>query len=79
MVPRELKAHYGEELSFHGAIDTQTTLPFGTVEDVRQEVRDRIAVLGRGGGYILAPTHNIQPDTPVERILAMYETAIEAS
>jgi uroporphyrinogen decarboxylase len=79
MVPRELKEHFGGELSFHGAIDTQTTLPFGTVEDVRQEVRDRIAVLGRGGGYILAPTHNIQPDTPVERILAMYETAVEAS
>lgn len=79
MVPRELKEHYGQQLSFHGAIDTQTTLPFGTVEDVRQEVRDRIEVLGGGGGYILAPTHNIQPDTPVERILAMYETAVETS
>ena len=79
MVPRELKALFGDELSFHGAIDTQTTLPFGTVEDVRQEVRERIEVLGRGGGYILAPTHNIQPDTPVERILAMYETAVEST
>ena len=75
MDPAALKTGYGHALSFHGAIDTQTTLPFGTPTDVRREVRDRIAVLGAGGGYILAPTHNVQPDTPLENILALYDAA----
>ena len=77
MDPTALKADYGHALSFHGAIDTQTTLPFGTPDDVRREVRERIAVLGAGGGYILAPTHNVQPDTPLENVLAMVEAARE--
>jgi uroporphyrinogen decarboxylase len=51
----------------------QTTLPQGGQEEVRRVVRQRIDVLARGGGYILAPTHNIQIDTPPENILAMYE------
>jgi uroporphyrinogen decarboxylase len=76
MEPAALKADYGHALSFHGAIDTQTTLPFGTPDDVRREVRERVAVLGAGGGYILAPTHNVQPDTPLENVLAMYEKEV---
>ncbi|MGQ9631202.1 MAG: uroporphyrinogen decarboxylase family protein [bacterium] len=76
MNPDELKAEFGDALSFHGAIDTQTTLPFGDADGVRREVRQRIEVMGKGGGYILAPTHNIQPDTPLENILAMYRTAM---
>jgi len=75
MAPAELKAAYGDQISFHGAVDTQTTLPFGTPDDVRREVQERIAVMGAGGGYILAPTHNIQPDTPIENVLALYEAA----
>jgi uroporphyrinogen decarboxylase len=75
MAPDALKADYGDALSFHGAIDTQTTLPFGTPDSVRREVEERIAVLGAGGGYILAPTHNVQPDTPLENVLAMYDAA----
>ena len=77
MDPAALKTEYGDVLSFHGAIDTQTTLPFGTPGDVRREVRERIAVLGAGGGYILAPTHNVQPDTPLANVLALYEAARE--
>jgi uroporphyrinogen decarboxylase len=68
-----LKQKYGEKIIFHGAVDNQYTLPFGTVDEVRQEVRDNLHVLGRGGGYILAPCHNIQPITPIENILAMYD------
>ena len=49
----------------------------GSVEEVRQEVRDNLRILGEGGGYILAPCHNIQPVTPVENIIAMYQTACE--
>jgi uroporphyrinogen decarboxylase len=72
---RWLKRTYGKDLIFHGAMDNQYTLPFGTVEEVRQEVRDNLAMLGEGGGYILAPCHNLQPITPIENILAMYEEA----
>lgn len=72
MVPEELKAEFGDRLCFQGAIDIQQTLPYGTVDDVKQEVAHRIATLGKGGGYILGPTHLIQSDTPLENILAMY-------
>lgn len=76
MVPEELKERFGKQLCFHGGIDVQKTLPFGSTEDVKKEVEDRIRVLGAGGGYILAPTHNFQPGTPVENIITMYETAL---
>jgi uroporphyrinogen decarboxylase len=70
-----LKQRFGSRLIFHGAVDNQYTLPFGSVEEVRQEVRDNLAILGAGGGYILAPCHNIQSLTPIENIVAMYDTA----
>ena len=72
-----LKRQYGGRLVFHGAMDNQYTLPFGTVEDVCQEVRENLQILGEGGGYILAPCHNIQPNTPLENILTMYQTGYE--
>ncbi len=75
MEREELKRDFGDKLVFHGAMDNQYTLPFGTVEEVRQEVRDNIAILGEGGGYILAPCHNIQAVGPAENIVAMYEEA----
>lgn len=68
-----LKQKYGQKIILHGAMDNQYTLPFGTVEEVRQEVQDNLRILGQGGGYILAPCHNLQPITPIENILAMYE------
>jgi uroporphyrinogen decarboxylase len=71
---RYLKNTYGDKLVFHGAMDNQYTLPFGTVEEVKAEVIENLSILGQDGGYILAPCHNIQPVTPVENILAMYET-----
>lgn len=70
-----LKQTYGDRVVFHGAMDNQYTLPFGSPEDVRQEVADNLRILGKGGGYILAPCHNIQSITPVENVVAMYETA----
>ena len=75
MDPREIKAEFGERLCFHGGMDVQSTLPFGTEDEVRQVVRERINVLGCGGGYILAPTHNVQVDTPPANIVAMYTEA----
>ncbi len=71
--PSELKQEFGDRLSFHGSVDIQWTLPKGTPDDVRAEVRQRIQTLGRKGGLILCSTHNIQADTPLENILAMYD------
>jgi uroporphyrinogen decarboxylase len=75
MDPDELKSEFGDRLCFHGAVDTQKTLPFGTKAEVVAEVRNRIDVLGAGGGYILAPVHTVEADVPVENLLAVYETA----
>lgn len=72
-----LKRDFGGRIVFHGAVDNQHTLPFGSVEDVRQEVLDNYRILGEGGGYILCPCHNIQPVTPPENIVALYETGYE--
>jgi uroporphyrinogen decarboxylase len=75
MDPCVLKDTYGDRLCFQGGISVQTTLPFGSVEDVREEVRQRIQVLGKGGGYILSPSHTIMPGTPPGNVIAMLETA----
>jgi uroporphyrinogen decarboxylase len=72
-----LKRDFGDKLIFHGAMDNQYTLPFGTVEEVRQEVLDNYRILGEGGGYILCPCHNIQAVGPPENVVAMYETGYE--
>lgn len=73
MDPASLKEEFGDRLAFHGGIDIVETLPDGTPADVRQEVRDRVRVLGENGGYVLASSHHIQSDTPVENVLAMYD------
>lgn len=75
MEPAGLKAKWGDRLTFHGGIDVQTVLPHGTPADVAEAVRHMQATLGKDGGYILAPSHNIQFDTSIENILTMYETA----
>jgi uroporphyrinogen decarboxylase len=70
------KDKYGDKLVFHGGIDIQWVLPFGTVKDVEEEVKRRIAIYAPGGGYVIFPAHDIQPDTPPENVIAMYD-AIE--
>jgi uroporphyrinogen decarboxylase len=77
MDPARLKDGFGDRLCFEGGVSVQTTLPFGTAEDVRREVRERISVLGKGGGYILGPSHWIQAGTPPENIAALFDTAME--
>jgi uroporphyrinogen decarboxylase len=72
MIPEELAAEFGRHICLHGTISTQKTLPFGTPVSVAQEVRKRIDSFGARGGLIVAPSHNIQPDTPIENLLAMY-------
>ena len=75
MGAQALKSRFGDRIAFWGgAVNTQQTLPFGTPDQVRSEVRERIGVFGRGGGFIFNAIHNIQAGTPVENVLAMYET-----
>jgi len=69
----KLKREFGKDLCFWGSMDEQYTLPFGTTDDVRREVLDRIATLGAGGGLILAPTHHLQLDTPLENFWTIVE------
>lgn len=76
MDPIFLKNTYGKDLTFFGGIDVQQLLPNGNPETIRDEVRRRIDVLGKGGGFIVAPAHNIQPDTPIENILAFFDAAL---
>ncbi len=71
-----LAQDFGGQVCFHGGVDNQHTLPFGSVEDVQAEVAYNLSTLGKSGtGYILAPCHNIQANTPVENVVAMYEAA----
>lgn len=72
---RFLKKEYGRDLTFWGGISTQKTLPFGTPEDVRKEIRQTLKILGKGGGYILAPSHELQKDVPLENMLAFIDEA----
>jgi uroporphyrinogen decarboxylase len=76
----KLKTEYGKVLCFHGGIDNQDVLPFGTPDNVRAEVRACMdALYSDKTGYILAPCHNLQAITPVENVLTMYEYAKEYS
>ena len=67
-----IKNEFGSRIAFHGGIDLQQTLPFGSQEEVVSEVRDRCQILGKGGGYICTSAHYIQADVPVDNIIAMY-------
>jgi uroporphyrinogen-III decarboxylase len=76
MDPAEIKKQYGKQLSFWGTIDEQRTLPFGTPQDVANEVRQRLDTVGYDGGLILSPTHHVQLDTPLENFWAMVNTIV---
>jgi uroporphyrinogen decarboxylase len=73
--PDVLKREFGRDITFYGAVNSQTTLPLGTPAQVRAEVRERVRVLGKGGGYICSSDHSILPDVPFENVLAMIDEA----
>lgn len=75
MEPQFLKDSFGKELSFFGGIDIQDLMPNGTPEQIRAEVKRRNDILGKDGGFIIAPAHNIQNDTSVENILTFFGAA----
>jgi uroporphyrinogen decarboxylase len=77
MDPVQLKREFGDRLAFWGAMGTQTTLPFGTPDDVRAVVRERIETLGQRGGFLLAPTHVVQPDVPWQNVRAFFDAVDE--
>ena len=80
MEPAVLKRDFGDVLTFWGGgVDTQDTLPHGTPQQVKDEVRRNIETLAPGGGYVFNTVHNIQADVPVENIVAMYKTLREYS
>jgi uroporphyrinogen decarboxylase len=72
-----LKRNYGDKLTFCGAVDAQQILPYGTTQQVRDEVRRVIEILAPGGGYMLASVHTIMTEVPPENILAMVDAAVE--
>lgn len=69
-----MKREYGGHVTFYGGISTQQFLPFASPEQVKQKVQEASKILGRNGGYILAPTHSITSDIPVENVMAMLES-----
>lgn len=77
MNTKELKRDFGKDLCFWGGIDTQKILPFGSPDEVEEEVKRRIEDLALGGGYLFASCHNIQADVPPENIMAMCEALQE--
>jgi uroporphyrinogen decarboxylase len=79
MNPERLKREFGSELCFWGGVDTQKVLPYGSPDDVADEVRRRLRDLGRGGGYVLASVHNIQAEVSPQNVVAMFDTALAAA
>ena len=78
MAPALLKKNYGGKLTFWGGgVDTQKTLPFGTPAQVRDQVRERIETFAPGGGFVFGAIHNVQALTPIDNLLALFETVKE--
>ena len=76
MNPKELKKEFGKYITFWGGgIDTQTTLPFGSLEEIKKEVKERIKIFAPEGGYVFCPIHNIQADISPEKIVTVFDTA----
>jgi len=72
-----LKEQFGDQIALWGGISVQQTMPWGTPDDVRAEVRERMATLGRGGGYLIAPSHTIEPEVPFANVRAFKEVVDE--
>ena len=75
MNPENLKSNWGDKIVFHGGLDTQEVLPFGTKETVEKTVKETIDIMNRNGGYIFAAAHNIQEDVPPQNLVYMLDAA----
>ena len=77
MTPQKIKELYGDKMTFWGGgVDTQQVLPFGTPEEVRRQVKERVDILNQGGGYVFSSIHNVVSGVPAENLIAMYETVL---
>jgi uroporphyrinogen decarboxylase len=65
--PRELKDEFGDKFAFWGAIDQQRLIPHGTDAELEADIKEKISILGKGGGYMISPAHILQPDVSPER------------
>jgi uroporphyrinogen decarboxylase len=74
MNPYRLKERFSDRITFHGGVDVQGWLQRAPRKEIHDEVSRLLDEMGRGGGYILGPSHNIQPDTPLENVLEVYRT-----
>ena len=66
----DIYKEFGDRISFHGTIGTQTTMPFGTPDEVRREVFKNLEIAGDKGGLLVSPTHMLEPEVPVENLVA---------
>jgi len=76
-IDRRLKKRYGDRLAFHGCISTAGPVAYGTAEEAVADVRQTLEIMMPGGGYALAPTHQLQDNSPTQNVVAMYDTAKE--
>lgn len=72
-----LKQEHGDRLSFWGTVGDQSVLPYGTPDEVREQVRTRMETVGKGGGLMIAPAHVVEPEVPVENVMAFFEAVEE--
>ncbi len=77
MDPARLKAAYGDRLAFWGTVGTQSTMPFGTPDEIKAVVKERIQTVGVGGGLLISPTHTLEPEVPWENVLAFIDAVRE--
>ena len=76
---REIHDRFGDRLSFHGTIGTQTTMPFGTPDEVRRKVFEHLDIAGKKGGLYVCPTHILEPEVPIENVVAYIQACIDYS
>jgi uroporphyrinogen-III decarboxylase len=78
MDSQQLKDEFGQHLTFWGGgVDTQQILPYATPEQIKEHVRQQCGIFGKGGGFVFNSVHNIQANTPVENVVALFETINE--
>jgi len=78
MAPEVLKSQFGDQIVFWGGgIDTQQTLPFGTPDEIRAQVKERMRIFGKGGGFVFNGIHNIQAGVPQDNLVALFEAVAE--
>lgn len=73
MNPYQLKRKWGDKIVFWGCLGSQSTIPFGTPQEIKNEVQKLCREMGKGGGYILSPAKALQPETPTENAVAVME------